>query len=166
MKLFDVEAFLVLDAEDALVVEHETDAAARAEGSSALGEIAANVCNCPGVIVSGSLYEVSYSMRAVAFVHNLLEIALVLLEGFLDCPFDIVLRHVLAPGLSDEGPEPGVSGHIGTTLLDSNGDFLPDLGEGLGHVAPPLELPFLAELKRSSHDYFWLSMRVMYLSMS
>ena len=90
-------------------------------------------------------------MRTVAFVDELLEITLVFLECLLDSPFDVLLRHIFAPGFCHEGTEPRVAGHVGATLLDSDGDLLADLGEGLCHVTPPLELPFLAEFERSSH---------------
>ena len=47
----------------------------------------------------------------------------------------------------------GFAGNIRTALLYGDGDFLADLGERLGHVAPTFELSHLAEFKCSSHDY-------------
>ena len=148
------------------MVEHEAHAAAGAESSSTLGEVTADIGDGAGVVVRGSLHKVGYSVRTISLIDDLLEISLILLKGFLYCPLDVVLGHVLAPGLSHESPKPRVAGHIRTTLLDSDGYLLPNLREGLGHMAPSLEFSLLAELKRSSHDYFWLSILEMYLSMS
>ena len=159
-------AFPVLDLEDTFVVEHEAYGAAGPQRTAALGEVASEICHGPGVVVGGRLDKESDAVRSVTLEHNLLEVTLVLLQSLLDCPLDILLRHILTSCLCHEGPETGVSGHIGTALLDGDGDFLADLGECLGHVAPSLEFSFLAEFKCSSHDYFWLSILVMYLSMS
>ena len=148
------------------MVEHEAYGAAGPQRTAALGEVASDICHGPGVVVGGCLDKESDAVRSVTLEHNLLEVTLVLLQSLLDCPLDILLRHILTSCLCHEGPETGVSGHIGTALLDGDGDFLADLGECLGHVAPSLEFSFLAEFKCSSHDYFWLSILVMYLSMS
>ena len=150
------------------MVEHEAHAAAGSERASALCEVASHIGYRTGVVVSRRLDEIGDSVRAVTLEHNLLEISLVLLKGSLDGLLDVVLRHVLASGLRHKGSEPGVADHVRSTLLYRDGDFLSDLGEGLCHVTPPLEFPFLSEFKRSSHIPYlvWFSMRVMYLSMS
>ena len=133
------------------MVEHEGHAAAGLEGAAALGEVAADVRDGTGVVVGRGLHEVGDAERAEAFVDDLLEVAGLGLGGFLDGALDVLLGHLLGLRFGDEGAEAGVAGHFGAALLDGDGDFLAQLGEGLGHVAPALQLALLAEFKRSSH---------------
>ena len=154
------------------MVEHEAYTAAGAERAAALGEVAADIGHGPGIVVSGCFHEECNAERAVSLECNLLEIAESLVGGLLDGPLDIVLRHILVPGLCDEGTETRVADNIRSALLYGDGDFLSNLGEGLGHVAPTLHLPFFSELKCSSHipkcylDAGAFSILLIYLSIS
>ena len=167
-EFLDVDVGAVLDLEDAFVVEHEGYAAGGAEAAAELVEVAADVGHGAVGVVGSGLHEDGHAVGAVALVHHFLVVGLVLVGGLLDGAFDIFLRHVLTAGCLQQGAEARVAGHVGSAVLDGDGDFLADLGEGLGHVAPTLELSLLAEFKCSSHgpDYFWFSMREIYFWMS
>ena len=86
---------ILLDAEHALVVEHEAYAAAGSERTAALGEVAADVGHGPGVVVGCGLDEICDSVRAVSFEYHLLEVSDTLVGSLLDSPFDVLLRHLL-----------------------------------------------------------------------
>ena len=77
------------------MVEHEGNAAACSKGTAALGEVAADVCNGTGVVVSCCLYKVGDTVRAVAFVYNLLEVSKGLVGSLLDGALDVLFRHLL-----------------------------------------------------------------------
>ena len=143
--------FLALDLEDALVVEHELNASACAEGAVVLVEVAADVGNRTGMVVSRGLYKICYTAWTITFIHYFLEITLVLFNSSLDSPVNVLLRHVLTLSRLDDCSQGRVIVRIRTAVLGCYGNFLSQTCEDAGHVAPSFELSFFSEFKCSSH---------------
>ncbi len=166
LQFFHIVGLVALEVEDTLAVEHIVHAAGRAETAAELVEIGTDIGHRAVVVVRGALDQNGDAVRGASLENDFLVIGLILFGGTLDGALDVVLGHILATGRLQQSAKTRVARHIRTAGLDSNRDFLTDFGKGLGHMAPSLEFSFLAELKRSSHRSYYLSILEIYLSMS
>ncbi len=151
LELIEVRPLLIGRLEDGLVIEHEADASARAQGAAHLVEIAADVGYRTGGVVRSGFDEDRDAVRTVPFVDHLLVIAGILRDSPFNGPFDILLGHVLGFRILDEEPELRVIGRIGTRLLYAYLYCFPYLGECTRHVAPALEFRSLTIFECPSH---------------
>ena len=104
------------------------------------------------VVVGGCFNQDADAVGAVSFIYDFLVVFLVLFRGAFDCPFDVVLGHVLRLGRLDDGSQAGVGGRV-APVLGCNRDFLAQAGEGAGHVAPAFEFAGFSIFECSSHFY-------------
>ena len=151
LKLLEVDALFVLYDEVALVLEHESYAARRAESAPELGEVAADVGDCAVGVVGGSLDEYRNAMGAVALVDHFLVVRLVLAACLFDGALNVLLRHVLCLGVLNDGSELRIGMGIGSAGLDGYDDLFANSSKSPGHIAPSLHLAGLTVFKRSSH---------------
>ena len=137
--------------EYALVVEKERERALRAERTSVLVEVGADVGHGALVVVGGGFHHDCYSVGAVSFVDDFLVVAGILLGGFLDGAFDGVFGHVGGLCVLHQHAEPRVHVGVCTAGLRGHGYFFADAGERAAHVAPTLEFAGFTVFKCSSH---------------
>ena len=90
-------------------------------------------------------------MGPVSFVVHFLVVAGVLAHGVFNGALDVVLGHVLALGIGDNGAKGGVHVGVGASGFYCDGDLLANLCECLGHMAPSFQFRCFAIFKCSSH---------------
>ena len=135
------------------MIEEELQRARGTEATAELIEVAADVGHRTGGVVGSSLDEDSDTEGAVALVVHLLIVGEVLRAGLLDGALHVLLRHVLLLGRLHQDAQTWVGLGLGAPSLDRNGDFLTELREDAGHIAPALHLTSFTIFKCSSHKY-------------
>src|SRR5262245_12490261 len=132
------------------MAEHERYRAGFGQVATILGKDRAHFASGAVAIVGQGLDDHCNAARAVTLVADFVVIFGVGALRFLDCPLDIILRHVLGPRCKHGRPQPGIEGWIGQTELGRDSYFPCELAEKLG---ARLILAALA-----MHDVFELGM--------
>src|SRR5690554_4250766 len=101
---------------DALVVEHEFNAARCTQVSACLIKIGTDIGNRSCSIVRGGFYEYGNPMGPVPFVNDFLVISLVFFVCSANGPFNIVFGHVFGAGVLNDGSQTGIILGIRTSL--------------------------------------------------
>ena len=123
-QFFHVQPYLLLEGEDRLMVEEESERPLRAEVAVELVEDRTDIRYRTCRIVRQSIDEHGNPMRSIALVRHFLVVALVLAHRILDGTLDIVLRHILTLASSDDGTKARVVLRFRTACLDGDGDLL------------------------------------------
>ena len=124
--------FLVVDDEDALLLEAEGNAAGGAHVAAELVEQVADVARGAVFVVGQRLDDDRDPAGAVALVGVVLVAVLAAFAGRLfDDPLDVVVGDVVGFRLGDQHLQGRVVIGVAAAHLDGNGNFTPDFGEDL-----------------------------------
>ena len=140
------------DDEGALALEEEVIHAHGAQFALAAHEGGAEVSDGARGVIGGSLHDDGGAVGAFAVVDDLFVGRLVLLGGALDGAFHILLGHRLTLGGLHQQAQTQVGRGIGATGKDGQFNFLTNLGEGAGHVAPTFQFSCFAVFKCATHS--------------
>ena len=152
LELVHINIVAPSDDEGTLALEEEVIHTHGAELALTTDEGSTEIGDSAGRIVCGGLDDYGNTVRTFAVVDDLLVGRLVLLSGTLDSAFDILLGHRLALGGLHEQTQAEVARGIGTASEDGQFDFLTNLGEGTGHMAPTFQFSCFTVFKCSSHS--------------
>ena len=128
-------ALLVVDDDDALLVEAPADAAGGAQVPTVLVEEVADLGGGAVAVVGEGLHDDGHAAGTIALVDHLLEVLSAAgPQGLVDGALDVVIGHIGGLGLGDNGGQAGVVGGIAAAaaLLHRHNDLLGDFGEGRG----------------------------------
>ena len=131
---------LEIDDDDALLGEHEANAAHLAQIATELVKVVAHVGSRAVAVIGQGLDHNGDAAGAITLIGDCLILGLVATLGALDDTLDVVVRHTVGLGLGDQRSQLGVGGGVAAALLNGNGDLTADLGENLGAGAVSLFL--------------------------
>ena len=131
---------LEIDDDDALLGEHEADAAHLAQVAAELVKVMAHIGRGAVAVVGQGLDHDGDAAGAVTLIGDCLILGLVAALGALDNALDVIVGHAVGLGLGNQSRQLGVGSGIAAALLNGHGDLAADLSENLGAGAVGLFL--------------------------
>lgn len=131
---------LEIDDDDALLGEHEADAAHLAQVAAELVKVMAHIGRGAVAVVGQGLDHDGDAAGAVTLIGDCLILGLVAALGALDNALDVIVGHAVGLGLGNQSRQLGVGSGVAAALLNGHGDLAADLSENLGAGAVGLFL--------------------------
>ena len=135
-----VDFIVLVDDDNALIVEHEGNAADLAEISAILIEEVTNLTACTVTVICSSNYDNSNTGGAVSLVYYLFVVSNLTACSLLDSAVDVVVGNVVCLSLSDKIAELSVTVGVSTAVTNCDSDLFTDLCEDLTLLGVGLSL--------------------------